>query len=165
MEEIKTSPSAVEPEERDVINSFVGSLQGQQVNMENSGAAFIQAQENITVNSGGGMALISGHDMSVNSGVGQVLVAGRDMSVNSGGGQLLVAGNNLDLQEGGGGIIVTRSSKIENSTVGFLISRNATLDPETKVMFNTPQAAAFGLAAGAGLTLVSFLLRRLFKRS
>jgi hypothetical protein len=165
MEQTKTSPSSVQPEKSDVINSFVGSLQGQLVNMENSGAAFIQAQENITVNSGGGMALIARHDMSVDSGGGQVLVAGRDLTVSQGGGQFLVAGNNLDLQEGGGGIIVTRSSNIENSTVGFLISRNATLDPETKVMFNTPQAAAFGLAAGAGLTLVSFLLRRLFKRS
>ena len=52
----------------------------------------------------------------------------------------------MHLRNGGGGIIVTNEATVTNGTIGVMIAGRSTLHRGTRVLLNTPQAAALGAA-------------------
>lgn len=129
-------------------NRSGGRIQGENVTIEQGGAAIIDAAGDVTINQGGALAIL----------------AGGNISVTEGGAQFMVAGGDVQLQGGGGGLVFTRQAHVEQGTVGVLISRETTFAEGSKVVLNTPQAVALGAAFGLVFAVMGYLFRRMLNR-
>jgi hypothetical protein len=112
---------------------------GEVVNIQNDGAAIIQAE---TVNlQEGGAAIIKGQTINLSEGGG-----------------LIVAGQTVKIQEGGGAIVLAKQAELKDSTVMFLASPAVT--GEANVMFDLKAAILFGAIVGLVVGALNYLLRR-----
>jgi len=57
-------------------------------------------------------------------------------------------------------LVAGKSGMVNRGTVGVIISRETVLEEGSRVLMNTPQAIAFGTAAGAVFGVVCWLLSR-----
>lgn len=113
--------------------------------MDKSAALVVRSAKNMTITDSAVLAGVAGGDMQVNYSFGQTVVAGRDISLD----------NSLLLSA-----VVGRDVDATGSVLGIVFAKKLELAGGSRILFNTPQAVAFGAALGAGLALVSWLLRK-----
>ncbi len=143
--------------------SIQKEVDGETVNIERSLVGMVQAETG-SLTSGIAGAVVAGQDASVTNGGGFAIVAGRDVPIENGGSWVLVAGRDVNVTNGGGLVVVAQNASARSGFVGVLLSRQAALDADTRVLMTTPQAAALGAGIGVGAVLASFILRLLFGR-
>ena len=123
--------------------SLVGALSAHDVRLEQAAAGPMMASGDVSIRQGGcGPVMCSGDVTIHQGGCGPVLARG-DVSISQGGTQSVIAG---EAHVGSGAL------------VGLVVSPRVTVEDGARVLMTTPQAAAFGAAAGALVGL--FLVRR-----
>jgi len=137
-----------------------GDIEGKDVTVSQSVATVISARRDLCAANSGALVMAAGRDASVVRSGGSAFVAGNDMEVESGYTSVAIAGNSLRLRGIGGLLLAGNRAKVSESKVGVVISSDVRLDDNSRVLFTTPQAAAFGAAFGLVMGLVCFLLRR-----
>ncbi len=139
--------------------AIVGRIDAELVSLDRSLAGLARAND-VTIASGGAGVILAAHSAAISRGGAVGIVSGGSMTVTQGGGQALVAGGSMTVIQGGGGVMVAGQASVEKSLVGVLICGRATLHDGVRVLLNTPQAIAMGVALGLALALASRWLRR-----
>ncbi len=121
-------------------------------------AGSVNAEERVEMAQAAAVLASSRKDMAINYGGALVTAAGSNMEINNGGGQVVVAGSNVEITNGGAQMVVAGgSATIRHGVAVFLLTRSANIEEGSRVIFNTPQAIAFGAVAGAVYALVRIL--------
>jgi hypothetical protein len=132
----------------------------QDVEIERGGALAISAGGEAEIEYGGALAINAGGNLELENGGAAIINIGRDAEITNGGAWIINAGRNVSFKTGGAIVAISGQSTVENGSVGILLSSNAQLGEGTRVLLNTPQAVALGVAAGATFALLRWLLRR-----
>lgn len=112
---------------------------GETVNLQNDGAAIIQAE---TVNlQEGGAAIIKGQTITLQQGGG-----------------FIIAGQTVKIQDGGGAFVLAKQAELKDAKVMFLAS--PAVSGEVNVMFDLKAAVLFGAIVGLVVGTLNYLLRR-----
>lgn len=152
------------PEDDDPLEFGPGFTEGihseKDIRIEQGGALSIQAKQNIDVAYGGALGMIAGGDMTVTNGGAWGMVSGGNTEITNGGSLMMTIGGNTEITNGGSVVMLAQNVTADNATFGVVLSSQVNLGENTKVMFNTKQALAFGAAAGAVFALLSVLFRR-----
>ena len=173
MDEQPFEPTYPEPEQ---VSGIAGEINGQTVAFGPGLVGVIRAEQDASLTRGGAMVVAAGKDVEMSEGGAGLVVSGRDFDLQNGGAWVTVighngqvtnggaivinAGGNLDITNGGGVVAVCKQAAIQNGSVGVLLTGQANLGENTKVVLNTPQALALGAAFGTVFALLSWLLRR-----
>lgn len=140
----------VQADQVTITSSLVGSISAEgSVQAFNSLIASMAVGDKAHLEQGGVFLLTVGGDADFSEGKASVTVAGGDTTLEHSSAKLIVAGN---------------AAHVKNSFVGVLLARQAELGEGSQVLLNTPQAIAFGAAAGLVLGLVQLLSRRKKKK-
>jgi hypothetical protein len=139
--------------------ALVGQIDAEQVGLDLSLVGLARAGD-VTITRGGAGLAVAADSISLAQGGAVAFVSGGPMTVTQGGGQALVAGGPMTVTQGGGGILVTTQASVEQSVVGVLLCGRATLGDGARVLLDTRQAIAMGLALGLVFALAGRLLRR-----
>jgi hypothetical protein len=129
-----------------VKRSLVGLLKARDVHLEESAVGLVAAQGNLSVLNGGCGPVLANGGVTIRNGGCGPLIANGDVSIENGGTQAVLAA--------GGATIGPRA------LVGLIVSPKVTVAEGGKVLLSSPQALAFGVAAGAASVLLSRLFRR-----
>jgi len=173
MEDQVFEPTYPEPEQ---VAGIAGEITGQNITFGPGLAGFIRSEHDASLTRGGALSVAAGQDMELSYGGAGIAAIGRDMTltnggitvgaighdlqITNGGGTVLTAGGNLDITNGGAMVAAGNQVSLQNSSCGILLTRQAVLGENTRVIFNTPQALALGAAVGTVFALVSWLLNR-----
>ncbi len=153
---------AASPESMEEIEGVADKARGKDVKINDSIVGSVNAQANADINDSIVGAVGAGQDISFSNGGAIAIGAGRNIDVRNGGGYRLRAGNDIHIQNGGGGLMACKQAVVDNSTIGVLLTPQAALGENVKVMMSTRQAVAFGAAFGlvAGFLCCLFCRRR-----
>jgi hypothetical protein len=139
--------------------ALVGRIDAELVSLDRSLVGLAQAND-VTIAGGGAGVILASKGAAISRGGAVAFVSGGSMTVTQGGGQALVAGGSMTVTQGGGGIMVAGQASVEQSLIGVLICGRATLHNGVRVLLNTPQAIAMGVALGLAFALAGGWLRR-----
>ena len=129
-----------------VERSIVGLMKSRDVQLRQSAAGLVAAQGNLSITNGGcGPVVANGGVRITNGGCGPMIANG-DVSIENGGTQAVIAA---------GGVRIG-----PKALAGFILSPHVTVEEGSRVLFGTPQALAFGAAAGIVCAVLSRLRRR-----
>ncbi|MGB9750921.1 MAG: hypothetical protein C0183_13855 [Roseiflexus castenholzii] len=106
-----------------------------------------------------GVVTTSGNT-ALSQGFAGALFAGHDAALTSSGSMIITAGHDLEVQGGGGGMLLADTVYVADTTIPLVIARNVNASGNTRILLNTPQAIALGLACGAALALIGAIIRR-----
>ncbi len=121
-------------------------------------ALSVSANHDASIAQAGALGINAGHDVDIQYGGAMAINVGRSADIQYGGAMWINAGGAVDVDYGGAWAInAAKGAKINNSTVGVLISPKAELGEGSRVILNTPQAIAFGAAFGIVFALVRWL--------
>jgi hypothetical protein len=101
-----------------------------------------------------------GHDLTLSQGGGVVMNVGGSAAIAQGGAVVLNAGGGAHIEQGSGGLVITPQLTASRSRLGVVIAGKVDLSEDSRVMFSTQQAAAFGAAFGAVFGIIAWLFRR-----
>jgi hypothetical protein len=124
------------------------NVQSGPVFIERSLVGQVQAQGKAEVQRSLAGAVVAGADAAIHESAAPVVVAGGNVELTSAYNEVLVAGGTVHA---------------ERSFIGMIIADQVTLGEGSRVLLNTPQAVAFGLAAGVAMA-VSFMAKRRRRR-
>lgn len=162
MDEIKLEPNQSEDEaaefvqERGVAKAIIGN----HIEFGPGLVGTVTAQQSVEI-SRAAAGVVQGNTVEMENGGAGALVAGGNMEVTNGGAQVIVAGGGLQLTNGGAQMVVAGGNvTAHKSILGVVISSNTTLTEGSKVILNTPQAIAFGAAAGVLFGLFNLLSKK-----
>ena len=139
--------------------AVVGRIDAEDMSLDLGLVGLVRAND-VTIGTGGAGVVLAAKSASITQGGAVAIVSGGSMTVAEGGGQALVAGTLMTVTQCGGGIMVTREASVEKSIVGALICWRATLHDGARVLLDTRQAIAMGVALGLMFALASRLVRR-----
>ncbi len=129
-----------------VERSLVGVMRARDVHLHQAAAGPIAAGGSLSILQGGcGPVIANGHVTIRQGGCGP-LIANGDVSIEQGGSQSIIAAGGATLGE--------------RSFVGLVLSPKVTVEDGARVMFNTPQALAFGATLGVAIGVLVRLFRR-----
>lgn len=129
-----------------VERSLVGVMRARDVHLHQAAAGPIAASGSLSILQGGcGPVIANGHVTIRQGGCGP-LIANGDVSIEQGGSQSIIAAGGATLGE--------------RSFVGLVLSPKVTVEDGARVMFNTPQALAFGATLGVAIGVLVRLFRR-----
>ncbi len=125
-------------------NSFVGVVRAEKTSVANSVAA----------------AFVAGQNMDIAESFGNACVAGANIEMKGSAALALVAGANIEIHGGGGGFLNCKQATVESGTIGVLLTPQAALGKNVKVVMSTTQAIAMGASFGLIAGVLGFLFRR-----
>jgi hypothetical protein len=107
------------------------------------------------------MAMAAGGDMSVSNGGAWAMAVGGALELTNGGSIVMAVGNGAKITNGGAVVLnAVDTASVQNGFVGVLLTRQANISENSRVLMSTTQAAAFGAVLGAVFAVFSWLLRR-----
>lgn len=131
------------------------------VNVGPGFALSVSAKQDAKIERAGALAINAGHDVAIEYGGAAAINAGGSADIQFGGAMVINAGGAVDINYGGAYLInAAKGAKLTNSTVGVLLSPKTELGEGTRVILNTKQAIAFGVAFGVVFALLRWLLKR-----
>lgn len=124
-------------------------------------AGTVSAQENLSMSRSAALMVRAGGDMGIENSGAVAFVAGSNLHLANGGGQVMVAGGNMELTNGGAEVVIAGGNvTMRKGFILAVISSQVSLEEGSRVLLNTPQAIAFGVAVGAVMGLMKWLLPR-----
>jgi hypothetical protein len=155
------SEQSTESSEEKVVNArgYASQVSGNQVQFGPGFAESVSAGETLKMDRSGALVAKSDKDIEVTASGAVALVAGSNLQASNSLSQVMVAGGSADLDNSLTQVVVAGGSVTANhSLIGFLISNQTNLGENNRVIFNTPQAIAFGAALGVVFALLSLLM-------
>jgi hypothetical protein len=138
-----------------------GSVSAQQDAAFSKGATIAVAAGHDMVFSKGGTGVTAvGHDLTLSQGGATLLTVGGQANISKGGALLVNSGGETTIDKGGSGLVITPKLTASHSQLGIVIAGKVELNGESRVMFSTIQAAAFGAVFGAVFGVIAWLFRR-----
>ena len=138
---------------------YATQVSGNQVQFGPGFAEKVTAGESLVLSRAGAVVARSEKDMEVTVSGAGACVAGGNMKAANVVTQAMVAGGSAELDNSLVQMVVVGGGVTANhNLIGFLISNQTTLGEGNRVIFNTPQAVAFGAALGIVFALTSWLL-------
>ena len=134
------------------------TIEGESVEVHNGLVGAIRAN-NAALHVGSAGAVIARESAEMTMSGAQLILIGQDANINRGGGQYMLVGGQATLQQSGAGVLAAGQATVRQSLIGFLLAGNVDLGEDTRVLFTTTQAIAFGIAAGLVVTLGRLLFR------
>lgn len=125
--------------------SLVGAISAHNVHIERAAAGPIMTTGDVRIQQGGCGPVMCSGDVSIRQGGCGPILARGSVWITQGGTQSVIAGD-VELRSG--------------AFAGMVLAPKITMEEGARVLMSTPQAAAFGAAAGALLGLVAFRRRR-----
>jgi hypothetical protein len=129
-----------------VERSLVGVMRARDVHLHQAAAGPIAAGGSLSILQGGCGPVIANGPVTIRQGGCGPLIANGDVSIEQGGCQSVIAAGGATLGE--------------RSFVGLVLSPKVTVEDGARVMFNTPQALAFGATLGVAIGVLVRLFRR-----
>lgn len=129
-----------------VERALVGVMRARDVHLHQAAAGPIAAGGSISILQGGCGPVIANGPVTIRQGGCGPLIANGDVSIEQGGTQSVIAAGGATLGD--------------HAYVGLVLSPKVTVQDGGKVLMSTPQALAFGAAAGVVFALLSRLVRR-----
>lgn len=127
---------------------------------QNGATAVTAAGRDMTFANGSTGVSAVGRDLAFSKGGSAVLVVGGKVNIDKGGALLLNAGGSVEIEKGGGGVVIAPNVQANRSQLGLVIAGKVELHGESRVLFSTTQAAAFGALFGAVFGIIAWLFRR-----
>jgi hypothetical protein len=145
--------NAESPKHTEELEGVADQVVAQDANINNSFVGVVRAAGNASVANSIAGGFVAGQNLDVAEGFGNAFVAGANIEMKGSSGLTLVAGANINIHGGGGGFMNCKQATVESGTIGVLLTPQAALGENVKVVMSTTQAiamgAAFGLVAGA----------------
>jgi hypothetical protein len=135
-------------------------VEGDRVQFGPGFALSVSANQDAQLSQGGAIAVAAGRDMHIEQGGGQVIAVGHDLKLENGAGGYLRVGGEAILDNSMVVASVSQQVDARDSMLGIVLARQVNLGEGSRVLLNTPQAAAMGAMLGAVFGLVSWLLRK-----
>jgi hypothetical protein len=134
------------------------TIEGESVDVHNGLVGMVRANT-AGLHFGTAGALIAQQDAALTMGGAQVILAGKDATLKQGGGQVMLVGGNATLQQSGAGALAAGQATVRRSLVGFVLAGQVDIAEDSRILFGTPQAIAFGLVVGLFLMIGRALFR------
>jgi hypothetical protein len=125
-----------------VERAFVGAVSARDVHLKQSAAGPVMAAGAVWIERGGCGPLMTAGNVSIERGGCGPVIAGGDVSFVQGGAQTVISAGSATIGE--------------RACVGLLVSPRVTIEDGAHVVMSTPQALAFGAAAG---TIIGLMIR------
>jgi hypothetical protein len=119
----------------------------------------VVAGDEVAVRQAGTTAVFAGEHATFERAGSNAAFVGGNLSISRGGVNFLLAGGDVAIEQGGAVVMAARAVRAERAYVGAVLSPKVEL-ADSKILFSTTQAAAFGGALGAAIVIVARLLRR-----
>ena len=129
-----------------VERSLVGLVKARDVHLHQAAAGPIAAGGNLSILQGGCGPVIANGAVTIRQGGCGPMIANGDVSIEQGGTQSIIAAGGATLGD--------------HAYVGLVLSPKVTVEEGAKVLMSTPQALAFGAAAGLVFAVLSRFVRR-----
>ncbi len=126
-----------------VERAFVGAVSARDVQLKRSAAGPVMAGGAVRIEQGACGPLMTAGNVSIERGGCGPVIAGGDVSFVRGGAQTVISAGSATIGE--------------RACVGLLVSPRVTVEDGAHVVMSTPQALAFGAAAG---TMIGLIVRR-----
>lgn len=163
-------------EQQDEMGEGAGDVIVEQVQFGPGFALKVDAKQNAVVSRAGALIVAAGRDMEMTRAGALLMASGRDTTFANGFSEVNVVGHDLILKNSTAGVIkaggsaeiihsavlgsASQQASAQHSAIGVVLAGKVELGEGSRVVLNTPQAAALGAALGAVFALVSWLLRR-----
>jgi len=119
----------------------------------------IVAADEVTVRQAAVTAALSAGNLSMTQGGGNFAIAGGNLSITRGGSNAIVAGGDVTIEQGGAVVLAAKSVTLQRGFVGVVLAADVNLE-DSRIMFSTAQAAAFGAALGLVIVGLGKFMRR-----
>ncbi len=151
--------------EVEVKQSGVGLVRAETVTVNQAALGAVLARGDVSVAQGGGRAFLAGGDLRIQQGGGGMFVAGGDAEINQGGVGTLVALGGARFEQGGAVLALTKDVQAgDGSTIGVALSPRITMAPGSRVVAGLREVVIGGAVAGAVISGVMLLARRIAGR-
>jgi hypothetical protein len=156
-EEMNQTP---QPEESGVNGGIAYQVQGETVEVQGSLVGAVNANQNANIGNSLALAVMSGANASLDNSASSVIMAGENVEITNGGAGFILTGGNVEISNGGAGAMICQQATVKQATINVLLANQVELGEDTKILFSTRQAAAFGAAFGVVVAILTFLFRR-----
>lgn len=119
----------------------------------------VVAGDEVSLRQAGATVALVGDNASFERAGANAALVGGDLSITQGGSNFLLAFGDVSLQQGGTVFLAAKSVRAEQGFIGAVVAGRVELE-DTSVLLSTPQALAFGAAAGIACAVLGRLLRR-----
>lgn len=123
-----------------VERAFVGAVSARDVHLKQAAAGPVMAGGAVSIEQGGCGPLMTAGNVSIEQGGCGPVIAGGDVSFVQGGAQSVISAGSATIGE--------------RACVGLVVSPRVTIEDGAHVLMSTPQALAFGAAAGTMIGLI-----------
>jgi len=149
----------------EVRQSSVGLIRADTVTVKQAALGVVLARGEVSVSQGGGRAFLAGGDLRIQQGGGGLFLAAGDAEIHQGGVGTLVSLGGASFQQGGAVLAVARDVEAgSGATIGVAISPRITFAPGARVLAGTREVVVGGVVAGAVVSLVMLVGRRVLGR-
>jgi len=150
---------AVTAESAEANLSAVGVTKTDDLTVVGSAIALATVEGDAEVNTSMVPLLIAKGDARFHQAYASAFIAGGSVDVRQGGSPIIV-GKELSVEQGGGVVMLASEAQVGHSVVGLLVSPNATISDDSRVLLSTKAALiiAAALLGGFGIVAIAMLL-------
>ena len=119
----------------------------------------VVAGNDVSIEQAGAAVLLSRSAMELTQAGGHVILSGGSTSIHQGGATLMASGGDVSISQGGAMVTAARSIRAERSYIGVAVTPRIEA-ADTTILVGSREAALIGAVAGAAIAVVGRLLRR-----
>ena len=144
--------------------SVVGSLHAEQFEAVGSVVGFASASGDASISASVSPVVHAKGNVNVRQTYTSAIIAGGDMEISQACAPVIV-GRQLSVHQGGAVVALTGEAEVRNGFVGVLLSPNASISEDSRVLLSTKAALIIAGAILGGCTLVSVVMSLAARRT
>ncbi len=137
--------------------SAVGSAHAEEFEAVGSAVGFVSAGGDATITASFAPIVHAKGDIHVRQAYTSAVIAGSNMEITQAIAPIIV-GKQLSVQQGGGVVMLAGEAEVKNGFVGVLLSPNATVSDDSRVLLSTKAAIIIAAALFGGFALVAVVM-------
>lgn len=137
--------------------SAVGYAKADSVTAIGSAIALANAEGDVDINTSAVPLVIAKGDAAFHQAYASAFIAGGTVDIRQAGAPIIV-GKQLSVEQGGGVVMLASEADVHHGFVGLLVSPNATLSDDTRVLLSTKAALIVAAAILGGFGIVAVVM-------
>lgn len=137
--------------------SAIGAAHAEEFEAVGSAVGFVSAGNDVTITASISPIVHAKGDIHVRQAYTSAVIAGGDMEISQAVAPIIV-GKQLSIQQGGGVVLLAGEAQVSKGFVGVLLSPNATVSDDSKVLLSTKAALIIAAALFGGFALVAVVM-------
>lgn len=137
--------------------SAVGVSKSDSMTSVGSAVGLVTAEGDVDINTSMVPLVIAKGDASFHQAYASAFIAGGTVDVRQGGSPIIV-GKQLSVEQGGGIVMLASEADVHHGFVGLLVSPNATLSDDTRVLLSTKAALIIAAAILGGFGILAVVM-------